>query len=324
MKMMHHDSQLKSRKTVGENRQSIGVFRGKRKGITLIEVVISLALFSILAIPVAAFVNGSISLNKKAEAKQQAALLGQSILEELASVGQLVVGTNGLFGLTDVELSDVCDEVDYCIKKLALNGFEVNLDFNELGLAQENSRAIEANQLESKEELFIQISNKTISGGIENERESEIGQEDKDELTITIDGNNKVLISNKTESTYLDGTLTNGNILIEIQNNNQNHELSKITINNNSNLSIQGCLANKDANGHITITPEKIEVNGQVNIQVLENKEVCLFNHSEEAPDNSGNGQNPQLFEAKITIYSKNKDLIFNGTRVVSLEIKND
>ena len=133
--MNHPDSQLKSRKTVGESRQSIGVFRGKRKGMTLIEVVISLALFSILAIPVAAFVNGSISLNKKAEVKQQASLLGQSVLEELGLISQLYIGENeGLFGSTSVTLkkeSD-CESALYCIKELNISDFEVNLNLNPL------------------------------------------------------------------------------------------------------------------------------------------------------------------------------------------------
>ena len=130
--MIHQHSQLKIRKTVGENRQSIGVFRGKRKGMTLIEVVISLALFSMLSIPVAMFVNTSVSMNKKSELKQQATLLGQSILEELASIDKLLVGINNLFGKGNVEIldADFCDESQYCIKGLELNGFNVNLNFN--------------------------------------------------------------------------------------------------------------------------------------------------------------------------------------------------
>lgn len=133
--MVHHDSQLKSRKTVGENRQSIGVFRGKRKGLTLIEVVISLALFSILAIPVAMFVNTSVGMNKKAELKQQASLVGQSILEDLGIISELTIGeSNNVFGSTNVTLKTGtdCNPDLYCIDNLSLSGFELNINLNPL------------------------------------------------------------------------------------------------------------------------------------------------------------------------------------------------
>lgn len=55
----------------------------KRKGITLIEVVISVALIAILLIPLTNLVMTSIKRNKKAEVKQEATNLGQKIVEEL-------------------------------------------------------------------------------------------------------------------------------------------------------------------------------------------------------------------------------------------------
>lgn len=133
--MIHQHSQLKIRKTVGENRQSIGVFRGRRKGMTLIEVVISLALFSMLSIPVAMFVNTSVSMNKKSELKQQASLVGQSVLEELGLISQLNVGENDdLFGSTRVvlKIERECESALYCINDLNIDDFKVNLNFNPL------------------------------------------------------------------------------------------------------------------------------------------------------------------------------------------------
>ncbi|MBU5488056.1 type II secretion system GspH family protein [Clostridium sp. MSJ-8] len=55
----------------------------KRKGITLIEVIISVALIAILLIPLTDLVMTSIKKNKKAEVKQEATNLGQKIVEEL-------------------------------------------------------------------------------------------------------------------------------------------------------------------------------------------------------------------------------------------------
>lgn len=55
----------------------------KRKGITLIEVIISVALIAILLIPLTNLVMTSIKRNKSAENKQEATNLGQKVVEEL-------------------------------------------------------------------------------------------------------------------------------------------------------------------------------------------------------------------------------------------------
>ncbi|MDO4926685.1 MAG: prepilin-type N-terminal cleavage/methylation domain-containing protein [Turicibacter sp.] len=129
--MRPQESQKKSRKTVGGTLQSICVYKGKRKGLTLIEVIISLALFSLIAIPVFGFANMSVETNKKAELKQQAALLGQSIFEELGGIEQLIVGENDLFGKI-VVISESCDESEYCTDDLEIDRFMVNIQFSAL------------------------------------------------------------------------------------------------------------------------------------------------------------------------------------------------
>lgn len=329
--MQNHKSQLKSKKTVREILQSICAYKAKNKGLTLVEVVISLAIFSLLAVPVAGFVNSSVKMNKKSEVKQQATLLGQSILEELASVDKLVVGMNQLFGKSNVEIleSDSCGGSQFCIKRLELDKFDIDLNFNYLDEEQESSRSIVATNV--KQGLLITVENKDIYGKIQDEQASNIEKQDQDELIITIDSNNKVLISNRRESKYLDGTLTNGNVLIELQNNNKSHELKKIMINNSSNLTIYGCIDNKEANGHIPITRDKIEVVGKVDIQVLEGDEVCKFNASEgdQSGDNNGNITPPQqtdslyLFEVDLKVYKLDStDLLFKGTRVLPLKFE--
>ena len=55
----------------------------KKKGITLIEVIISVALIAILLIPLTNLVMTSIKKNKSAENKQEATNLGQKVVEEL-------------------------------------------------------------------------------------------------------------------------------------------------------------------------------------------------------------------------------------------------
>lgn len=335
MKMNHPDSQLKSRKTVGENRQSIGVFRGKRKGMTLIEVVVSLALFSILAIPVAGLVNGSISLNKKAEVKQQATLLGQSILEELASVDKLLVGINNLFGKGDVEIlgADSCDESQYCIKELMKNEFNINLNFNFLSENKDDeleSFSIQSLLNEQTEEpnLYIEFSNNSIDVKIQKILSS-LNVKDKTQVSIFIDSSNKVSLqvtskNNKVSSYALDEELTNGKIFIKMKTKNQNHAVKEIAIHNDGTFVLQGCLENKDAGGHELISKVKVIPENKGYIKVLTDNDKCAFSED--------NGSNPislqvtnsfDLFEIDLSVYKKDStDLLFKGTRVLPLKFE--
>lgn len=343
MKMVHHDSQLKSRKTVGENRQSIGVFRGKRKGLTLIEVVISLAIFSLLAIPVAGFINTSVKMNKKAEFKQQATLLGQSILEELGSVEGLIVGANALFGKEDVLVlsNDSCNGSHYCVRGLELEEMLVDLDFKKL----ENQSYQTPHFLNDESEevnLFIEVSNSSIIGQVSGELPKIVDKENHDILTVFIDEFNKVsLIASSNngadQPVYLDGELSNGNIMINMKTNNQNHAIKNINIYNNGKFKLQGCLDNKDAEGHISVTQVNVLPREKGNIKILAEDEVCAFNSSEIQPDEGEDtGELPSnppsqvtetldLYEVGLTIYTANSELLlFNGSRVLPFKFNEE
>lgn len=60
-----------------------------KKGISLVEILVSLAIASLLLIPISSMVNTAIKTNKKSETRQQATLLGQQILEELELLPQI-------------------------------------------------------------------------------------------------------------------------------------------------------------------------------------------------------------------------------------------
>lgn len=65
-----------------------------RKGMTLIEVVMSVALIAILLIPLANVAMNASKTNKDAEIKQEASQVGQSIIEELTSSNEMTVVSN--------------------------------------------------------------------------------------------------------------------------------------------------------------------------------------------------------------------------------------
>lgn len=65
-----------------------------RKGMTLIEVVMSVALLAILLIPLANMAINASNTNKDAEIKQEASQVGQSIIEELTNDNEITVVSN--------------------------------------------------------------------------------------------------------------------------------------------------------------------------------------------------------------------------------------
>lgn len=63
-----------------------------RKGMTLIEVVMSVALIAILLIPLANVAMSTLKTNEKSEIKQEASQVGQNVMEELTSYDELKIG----------------------------------------------------------------------------------------------------------------------------------------------------------------------------------------------------------------------------------------
>lgn len=61
----------------------------KKKGSTLLEVVISIAILAILIVPLSNMIIASIKINKKGEQKQEAKLLSQEIIEKIRSEGNV-------------------------------------------------------------------------------------------------------------------------------------------------------------------------------------------------------------------------------------------
>ena len=63
----------------------------RKKGMTLIEAIISVALFSILIIPISGLVMTAMKTSEKAEAKQEASYVGQGILEEMNIYDEITI-----------------------------------------------------------------------------------------------------------------------------------------------------------------------------------------------------------------------------------------
>ena len=62
-----------------------------KKGMTLIEVIISVALLSILIVPLSGLVMSSLENNISAEYRQKASYIGQKVLEELKAYDKITL-----------------------------------------------------------------------------------------------------------------------------------------------------------------------------------------------------------------------------------------
>ena len=83
----------------------------KHNGFTLVEMIISMALFAILMTPIYSMVISSISHNKNGEVKQKAALYGQGIIEKIKSGSVVVDGSANITKIDDVDISTPTNEV---------------------------------------------------------------------------------------------------------------------------------------------------------------------------------------------------------------------
>lgn len=112
----------------------------KKKGFTIIEVLISLAVFAVIVIPISLILMQGVTTNKKAEQKQQAMMIAQDIFETLKGYTEdQFIGFNSLevrdqkVIKTGNTLSGVVDGYDITGHIKAVDGYEFkneNMDLN--------------------------------------------------------------------------------------------------------------------------------------------------------------------------------------------------
>lgn len=80
--------------------------RIERKGYTLLEVILSVALIALLLIPISNMIMTAMKSNKRADIRQDGAIVGQQVLEELKTYNSLSSSTpiNLLDGVTQFDV----------------------------------------------------------------------------------------------------------------------------------------------------------------------------------------------------------------------------
>ena len=106
------------------------IIRGKKKGMTLIEAIISVALLSVLIIPISGLVMTSINTNKRAEIKQEATYIGQKLLEEMKVYDEIILGVTKEFQLLNGQKITKVGESDNFVGKFIVDKYDVELSLN--------------------------------------------------------------------------------------------------------------------------------------------------------------------------------------------------
>ncbi|PRR81456.1 type IV pilus modification PilV family protein [Clostridium vincentii] len=263
----------------------------KAKGVTLIEVIMSVALIAILIVPLSNVVLAAFQTNKNGEIKQKASFVGQKVLEEMEAYDELKLeddGTNKYFELLDGDITKAEDNItkdtavankyngsisrNYLGKKFTVDVImERDTNFNYDSSSQNTDNVYDLSYKLSETGSGVRIQ-KMISQGAEDPKSFDLNN-----LTLKIDGTStvgtsKVNIFEKGKSTDVlfehtaTGDLDKG---ISIQ-------LDK-TFSSNLNVEVDAAITgttfiyiikDKDCTGNVNVTSTagNIKVNRYMNI----------------------------------------------------------
>lgn len=264
--------------------------RKAKKGVTLIETIISVALLAILIVPLSNVVLATFKTNKDGELKQKASFIGQKVLEEMEAYDELKLkndGSNNFFELLDgdkiTEDTSVANSYSGSFNRSNLgNNFRVVLT-----VVKDNDFSYNSENANNGYDLSYKLSQdiapgtqKYISQGIETRSFS------SDNLVLKIDALNKINISekNSTSSILLDQSVTpplKKGISIQLD------STFSTTLNLNVDSAIPGTteiyiIKDEECTGNVNVTSSSgnIKVNRYVNLADLYNINVTVDKES--------------------------------------------
>lgn len=110
------------------------IFLKSKKGITLLEVIISVAILSIIIVPISMMVATSVRTSNNSESKQQATAIAQKLIEDLKinrePVGGAISLLNGTIALNKMAPPDTGHDIGYKATNLDVGeGFTADMSF---------------------------------------------------------------------------------------------------------------------------------------------------------------------------------------------------
>lgn len=178
--------------------------RKAKKGATLIEAIMSVALIAILIVPLSNVLLAAFKTNKDGEVKQKASFMGQKVLEEMKAYDELKLEkdkSKDYFKLLDGdEVTE--DTEDKYIKSLIRDNFRV-----ELTMEKDSNFTYDSSSqnIDNGYDISYKLSQK--SSGVEIQKYISEGTEakpfDSNNLTLKIDGTNNAKILEKGKSNVI-------------------------------------------------------------------------------------------------------------------------
>ena len=192
-----------------------------KKGATLLEVVIGLAIIAIMIIPLMNSLLTSVKANKKAEEVQDAKLLGQQFIEKLRLQDEI---KGGIIQVGDVEINLKENKEYYEVQSNKIDGIELKgrIDKSSLVKIKGENDKIRKEYFDKKLGALIEISKDEDGNGLvryynrttHDKSILEIYQDDKDNFSKVEDSVKEIKVEfidteiNKDKRTY--GILMNG------------------------------------------------------------------------------------------------------------------
>lgn len=277
--------------------------KDKIKGITLIEVIISVALLSILIIPVSGMVMTSLKTNKKSEYKQKSAYIGQKILEEIKVYNDIKLQSNSSFQLLDGEFINKYIEADKkydFIGDFTRDGYKINVTLKKDNIFKyEDSNNNKINIINSDFDFKINLLNAPLQEVSDNDVILPINVSRK--LVLKVDGTSSIEISllDKDKVTeLLSGSKSNEvkrKILLYLDSSFKNQTITEIEVENESNNEIEIYVKrNEESTGKLNIKSTKGKVKIYNNIVDVQNRNIG------------------DLYNIEVTV-SRGNDVLFNG-----------
>lgn len=245
-----------------------------KKGATLLEVVIALAIISIMMIPLANGLLASVRFNKSAESIQTAKLLSQQLVEKLKIQNKIEQNSTIKFHDTNIELLNKINTGKNIIPMKSsddINGFnlsgEIIEESNIVSINKVYNDKISNNEINDEIEIFIYLDideNEKVKGYINRTS----GTNNKIEHCFLKENeiNGKAIKANDSNEMLIDLRISNKNEVA-------------IKINGNNFLGIDTATALKD--GAIAIYVNDARDNSKININVnnelANKKEIQVF-----------------------------------------------
>lgn len=298
-----------------------------KKGMTLIEVIISVTLLSILVVPLSGLVMSSLKNNKDSEYRQKASYVGQKVLEELKAYDKITLkNDSGKY----FELLDGDKIVKDLVKDATGNTFTGSFERTIYGSTSE----ISSNGEEVYNVEVIMEKDKIFNGDTTDSLDE---YENVDfRLDFVKDITDKIKLSSSPSTLDLSDTLED--LVLEISNNGSNRNL-KLYKKNNDTYKIEGTKAapnnkillfqsknyNKDTNIEIkNDTSTNIEIylikekGATDKINLVSTKGNVILYEEEQQYKSKANS----MYNYTVIVKDKDKNILFQGSSSKNLYIE--